>query len=90
MRKTENNFIYEYVLFAVKPGIIYFVGGPEKERWILENEICGVLYKIRFVQGPQKLKDGFGKRYIREGQIEVSISESICPVRIVTVVMLLT
>jgi hypothetical protein len=44
----------------VKPPIV-FIRGPEKEQWIQENNSCGGLYKIGFVQGPQKLNDGSGK-----------------------------
>jgi hypothetical protein len=44
----------------VKPSL-NFVGGPEKELWIWENNKCAGLYKTGFVQGPQKLNNGSGK-----------------------------
>jgi hypothetical protein len=46
---------------TVKPRFTVFVAGPEKERWIRENDKCGALYKIGFVQGPQKFTDGSWK-----------------------------
>jgi hypothetical protein len=44
---------------AVKYRFDIFVegGGPEKERWVRENDrygFAGGLYEIGFIQGPQK------------------------------------
>lgn len=46
--------------YTVKHRFI-FVPGPKKEWWIREIDRCGGLYKIRFVQGSQKLNDGTWK-----------------------------
>jgi hypothetical protein len=44
-------------LNKVKPRLVVFFGGPERERWIREDDRCWGLYKIGFVQGLQKLKE---------------------------------
>jgi hypothetical protein len=49
------------IVIAVKPRIIYFVGDPEKDKRIRENDRRLGLYEIRFVEGPQKLNNGPGK-----------------------------
>jgi hypothetical protein len=49
----------------VKLRFVVFVGGPKEEGWIQENDRCGCLYKIGFVQRPQKLNDGSGKTIYR-------------------------
>jgi hypothetical protein len=38
----------------VKPHFIVFVGSPEKERRILENDRCRSLHKIRLNDGSRK------------------------------------
>jgi hypothetical protein len=48
--------------------------GPEKERWIQENDGCGRLYKIGVFQGPQILNDVSGKT-IHQGRIEYTKTE---------------
>jgi hypothetical protein len=45
--------------YTAKPQFIIPVGGPEKEQWICGNNRCEGLYKIRFVQGQQRLNDVF-------------------------------
>jgi hypothetical protein len=47
--------------YAVTPRVIAFVGSPGKEIWIRENDRCGGLDELGFVQGPQKLDDEFEK-----------------------------
>jgi hypothetical protein len=41
----------------VKPQFIVFVGCPEKEGLVWENDTCRGLYKIGFLQEPQKRND---------------------------------
>jgi hypothetical protein len=45
---------------TVKPQFIVFIGGPEKEQWLQENNRCWGLYKAGLVQRPQKYNNGFG------------------------------
>jgi hypothetical protein len=57
------------ISFAVKPRFFVFVGGPEKERRMWENDSCGV--------GPQKLVDGLRKT-IHLGMIDWYFTEEWC------------
>jgi hypothetical protein len=45
----------------VNPQFNIFVGGSENKLWIQENYRYWALFKIGFVQGPQKLNGGSGK-----------------------------
>jgi hypothetical protein len=44
-------------------------GGPIKERYMRDNNTCGVVYKIQFVQRPQNLNNESGKT-IHTGTID--------------------
>lgn len=52
-------------VYAVKPRLIVFFGGSGKELWIRENDTCG-LYKVGFMQVPQKMNDVSGKTIVHE------------------------
>jgi hypothetical protein len=45
----------------MKPRVIVFVGGPEKERWIRGKRQMRRPIKTRFVQEPYKLNSGSEK-----------------------------
>jgi hypothetical protein len=53
----------------VKPQLIIFIRSPENEQGIWKNDRCWGLYKIGFVQGPQKLNNGSG-RTIHHGMVD--------------------
>lgn len=57
----------------MKPQFIVFVRGPEKGPWVQENSRCKGLYKIGFVQGPQKLNAG-SRKTVSLGMIDCGFS----------------
>jgi hypothetical protein len=41
----ESTYYLRGVQYTVKPRFIVFVGGPEKKRWLRENDRCGAYIK---------------------------------------------
>jgi hypothetical protein len=72
----RNNFLFRSHFHVththtrtVKPQFIASIWDPEKELWVRENDRCGSLYEIEFVEGPRKLNDG-SRKTIHPGTID--------------------